>query len=982
MKKVIVSILTVIGVLWFWFAANQPNVWEAMTQNTAWSFFAASECYDGQQVYVTNNHYVWDDFNIYDTHWGQSNNYAYIYDRATTVTIVDPYSVFDFDDSFRFISNGKPLGIPQVKFIDNDGDMLPWTLVSANPDVNDGEIVAQVAISLYRQWFHVAWWPADYSMWYWPWPSGPQSTASFDNYYVWNYTGGLECFNYVVHYCGDGDIDTAQTIANLPWWNNNSVADEQCDPADPSHEGWGDQWCSASCEPINQTIDPPTCELLYTNIGNDNFLIHWYIDGSFYNPTYIYITPDTVEETTHMVLTNNGTWNHVSVEAAGTYTATLTVTNSAWSNTCQKTFVAAWQEEHICGDWIIDLPNDDWFNEQCDDWNNVNADGCKNDCTLNIPVCDLYVNPSVQTLWELVEFTAQKSSWAIYWSFDLDDGTTIQNFGMPYSYLYNNVGGYSPVLTVRNNYNPIAAWVTRPTNICGTSVEIIDQDPELVIDKILITTDPVGVWDFVDYEIVLTNNGDWISENTYLRDEMPASLELVSHSIVGISNFEVNEWQDTNGTWFVEYDNFDLDPWQTVTMSLRWQVRESVLPGQTTNCAFTSWDFDCEMYSLSNDPYILKYQRNKSNPNSGALQHRAASNTPGGMTVEAYTTWDINVNFGDIIKYKIKFANLWATYTNGWVRVLDHMPRCVDYVTASIHGVDDANFIQSIDINDRYILEYNWFDLEAWQQWYMIVEWEVMNTPECQDVEIYVNESSIYFANPLRVEESSTTATRIGGEAQVFKDSNVDVHVPWDDKTFILWVENHSPNPIIDIILEDIWPSGPCIEYIDWNGNGFTKEPWSLIWTNPGPLVPGKSMVLHIDAHILNDASCVNPDYINTVSLTYTEAWSEKHDQADYHFEVVWAPVVNVSLVKTADKTVVSSGDTIIYTIEYTNNGTVALDNYVLTDIWPAMVEFISATPFPNSIMNMNTWSILTWNFNTPLLPGESGEIVLEWLVQ
>ena len=121
--------------------------------------------------------------------------------------------------------------------------------------------------------------------------------------------------------------------------NNNSVANEQCDPADPSHEGWWDQWCSASCEPINQVIDPPTCELLYTNIGNDDFLIHWYIDGSFSMPTYIYIAPDTVEETTHAVLTNNGTWNHVSVEAPGIYTATLTVSNSAWSSTCQKAFV-------------------------------------------------------------------------------------------------------------------------------------------------------------------------------------------------------------------------------------------------------------------------------------------------------------------------------------------------------------------------------------------------------------------------------------------------------------------------------------------------------------------------------------------------------------------------------------------------------------------------------------------------------------------
>jgi uncharacterized repeat protein (TIGR01451 family) len=87
---------------------------------------------------------------------------------------------------------------------------------------------------------------------------------------------------------------------------------------------------------------------------------------------------------------------------------------------------------------------------------------------------------------------------------------------------------------------------------------------------------------------------------------------------------------------------------------------------------------------------------------------------------------------------------------------------------------------------------------------------------------------------------------------------------------------------------------------------------------------------------------------------------------------VIGSPVVNVFLTKTADKTVVSSGDVITYIIVYQNNGTVALDSYVLTDIWPAMVDFTTAIPFPNEIMNLSTGSILKWIFNTQLLPGES----------
>jgi uncharacterized repeat protein (TIGR01451 family) len=82
---------------------------------------------------------------------------------------------------------------------------------------------------------------------------------------------------------------------------------------------------------------------------------------------------------------------------------------------------------------------------------------------------------------------------------------------------------------------------------CDTNVEIVQQLPLLNLDKILITTNPVWIGDFVDYRIELTNNGQWVSVDTYLRDAMPASLELVSYNIVWISNFEVNDWQDTNG---------------------------------------------------------------------------------------------------------------------------------------------------------------------------------------------------------------------------------------------------------------------------------------------------------------------------------------------------------------------------------------------------------------------------------------------------
>jgi hypothetical protein len=49
------------------------------------------------------------------------------------------------------------------------------------------------------------------------------------------------------------------------------------------------------------------------------------------------------------------------------------------------------------------------------------------------------------------------------------------------------------------------------------------------------------------------------------------------------------------------------------------------------------------------------------------------------------------------------------------VEVIDVMPACVEYISASINGVPNANFVQSQNINGIWTLEYNGFDLDAWQ---------------------------------------------------------------------------------------------------------------------------------------------------------------------------------------------------------------------------------------------------------------------------
>ena len=640
--------------------------------------------------------------------------------------------------------------------------------------------------------------------------------------------------------------------------------------------------------------------------------------------------------------------------------------NDWCSTTCES---LSHNEPHICGDGSIDLPNDSWVNEQCDDNNLNNGDWCNSNCMLETPTCNLTVNPGSQVQWNNVNFVANKSTWATYMSFDLGDSTILSssNIVFPYAHMYNSVWNYSASLQVSNEYSPIAVGVVSPTAICNTNINITNQIVDLSLDKILLTVGNLIPWDIVEYEINLTNNGTNTYQDAYINDILPSSLDLLPWTnIVWVSPYNYAQWQDWNLDWSFTFSWFDLAPGQTATVHVRWQIRVNASSNETTNCAFTDGYTDCVMFSLSSKPYLLKSQM--------------MSN---GSMSTSFTTSNMNVNFNDYITYRIDFENVWWSDTNWWIVVRDHMPLCIDYVNASIYGVSSsAVFSQYQDLNGRRVLTYNNFDLLEGQAWYMIVTWKVMNIWVCAGINTYINDAYLDFYNPFEEVIDSVEANRSDLSVVVLtKDSDTDVNMPWDDKLFEIRVENFGPNPISNIVLDDVWPSGSCINYVNWTGVWFVKNPFNLIWTYTGVLNVGDYKILYISGSINNDQSCVNADYINTVNLTYTELSSDYDLGVDYHFSVVSTPVADILLTKTANMSSVSSWNELEYTIYYENVWTATLNSYVITDFWPATVDFVSAAPFPSSVVDLVTWSILQWNFSTSLAPGQTWEIIIEWIV-
>ncbi|MDD5433531.1 MAG: DUF11 domain-containing protein, partial [Candidatus Pacebacteria bacterium] len=74
-----------------------------------------------------------------------------------------------------------------------------------------------------------------------------------------------------------------------------------------------------------------------------------------------------------------------------------------------------------------------------------------------------------------------------------------------------------------------------------------------------------------------------------------------------------------------------------------------------------------------------------------------------------------------------------------------------------------------------------------------------------------------------------------------------------------------------------------------------------------------------------------------------------------------------ITLIKQANKTQVSSGDEITFTITYKNLGTGTANNLVITDPIPTGLSYVagSGTVSPTFINNILTWTIASVGANS-----------------
>ncbi len=359
-------------------------------------------------------------------------------------------------------------------------------------------------------------------------------------------------------------------------------------------------------------------------------------------------------------------------------------------------------------------------------------------------------------------------------------------------------------------------------------------------------------------------------------------------------------------------------------------------------------------------------------------------------TINVINTWltlskslvtNVLYHSGELVSFQINFANQWPSTVNNVV-LSDYLPAGLEYVSSQIFGVSPYRFGTGINGGNQFI-EFSWFSLLPGQQWSALIvgrfKWyeyakQTLNNAFLEVGDWSTGASAIFYAYTP------------SGNASIVKTSNKTAYYPGEDARFTLAVTNNGPDTISNITLTDDWPNTTCVTLDgQWISNMLPTMISSIdpyVWRYSESLAVGQTIYLYVTWHINATPSCVGT-YINNASTSYTINGAIQTGIAQpLIFTVSTTPNSTMSFEKKVVQYGNNVWDPVVFELLYQNNGTAIITSYDIVDYWPGTLHFVSASPMPTTNTPTTGGSLLRWMINTPLLPGNSGKIIINGTIK
>lgn len=473
--------------------------------------------------------------------------------------------------------------------------------------------------------------------------------------------------------------------------------------------------------------------------------------------------------------------------------------------------------------------------------------------------------------------------------------------------------------------------------------------PQLAAVKAVDST-TANATSIITYSIVVSNATISAATATKLFDSIPTWTTYVANS-TKINNVAQS---DTNGTSRLVYGLSlgEVTPDSTKTVTFKVQINSPISNGtivSNTSKVYTDKLVDT-IQGTSVNTTVLSFP-DLTIRKSGAL----SGNAP-----------------GDTITYTLTYGNV-GTDTAFTFAIADTIPTNTSYVTGSVTG-SGASFNTNRIVVSQSMLATN--DTGNVVTFKVVVD-SVLNV----GTTIILNTAYVSAANATTVSDSESVAIIARPNFTTSTKSLTDIDggfaVPADTISYTIKVRNTGSANATSVIVTDTLPQHVTILASTLNPAGSISG--QIITFNAFNLNVGDSATItyqvQIDSSIVNQIAAINTAVIrgNGDSAVVTAS-----------FMPVNRPLMIMS--KTADKATVKPGDTITYTITYSNAGTQSASLVTVSDVEPQNTTYISNSVEINSVAKTDasdadeaTLLGNTIQFNIGIVqPGVSGTITLK----
>jgi uncharacterized repeat protein (TIGR01451 family) len=439
---------------------------------------------------------------------------------------------------------------------------------------------------------------------------------------------------------------------------------------------------------------------------------------------------------------------------------------------------------------------------------------------------------------------------------------------------------------------------------------VTPQQADLSLGKVVDNPTP-NVGDTVTFTVTLADNGPNPATNVVVNDPLPAGLTLISAT--------PSQGTYSGGVWTVG----TVNPTLAQTLTITAQV---VSPSAQTNIASIT-------HSDQFDP-------DPTNNQSSATETPQQADLSVKKVVDRFTP-----NVGDPIVYTVTLTNNGPNNATN-VQLNDLLPTGVTFAfsTPSQGTYDPATGVWDVGTVANGAMAI----LQIHGQL-------VSPNPQLNVVDITQSDQ---FDPNLGNNTSSALITPQQADLQVSKTVSNPTPNVGDIITYTIVLANNGPNSATTVTLNDQLPSD--VSFVSSTPSVGTYDPTTGVWT-VGTVDPGTPQTLTITAQVISPVT-----EVNTASVGHSDVF-DPNPANNSASAFINPQEADLALFKSVDNATPNVGDTITYTLTLADTGPSAATNVEVTDLLPAGLNFVGATPSQGTYNSTTgVWTVGTVTVATP----------------